>query len=508
MAWKYLTPQSQGKSVVLVMTGVPDDAVPKIVPPYAGPHVIHFEGPSHAESGEREKIVLSNYSVGVACVVCNGKSLQRTVPMEELNRIINSGGGICFFISKRGAYHSFQKFLELHDFEFMQAYAVLPNFGNPRWIIPLCSRFLTSSAKSIFKPTKPSKRLLWKFIVKLSHLGLFSLLARDRLIIAKKKGAIKRTKKGGFRELIEDLFGKRDIEMALLARPGKYYQKTTAQVMDQTGRILAFVKIGTTSQAKRLLENEARALKELEQLNLRTVEIAQLIYWGEIDHDTIVVQSAKYPLKPGPVYLSAKHISFFTEIFNKTAKAWRFEESPFSLSLQEDLQGIHGLDSSEWAALLQVAVGEIRHRFEGQYVRLGFAHGDFAPWNTCLSDKGQLVVFDWELSFKETVPLLDFYNFIIHVEAFLRHKRADEILTTLLHERGPYFESLNRYRTATGADSAFDHVGFLLIYLYKTSIFYLNYRNLQEQAGFDADWFADEFLSLLWTMLDKLLRLR
>jgi len=505
--WRHLTPQSCGETLLAVMGKASNESAVKMISLPGPALVIHFNKKTSATDQDYGKFALADCSIGMAGVVCNTPSLHRNMPVKELHRIMNVGGGICFFITKRGRLHTFRQFLELHGFDFVQDYAVLPSFRNPHWVIPVSARFLISSAEGMLRPSKPFKWLLWKWGVRLSHLGLFPLIVRDRLVVAKKKGEASGMPAEGLRSLVERLLNKEALEISLLRRPRKYYGKTTAQVMDKKGRIFAYAKIATRPQAKRLLEDEANTLEKLEQLKLQTAHIPRLIYFGQIEQDTILVQAVEYPLKPGPLHLSNQHISFLGEIFHKTSQRWRFEESPLRLSLQRDIQGLATSNADGWGELLQITLERLRQRFSQQEIPLGLAHQDFVPWNTCRNKEKQLVVFDWELASDNAVPLTDFYNFVIHADSLLRNKKGSEILTRLLNEKGRYFELLTQYKTTLKGEPFFDHVGFLMIYLYQTSISMLKYRNLQTQAGFNIEQSVEQLLTIQWSILEELLRL-
>ena len=52
-----------------------------------------------------------------------------------------------------------------------------------------------------------------------------------------------------------------------------------------------------------------------------------------------------------------------------------------------------------------------QNHLSGSTVRCGIMHGDFAPWNTRLNDKGQLFVFDWESALWEAPMSWDIFHF-------------------------------------------------------------------------------------------------
>lgn len=505
--WRHLTPQSCGETLLAVMGEASNESAVKMISLPGPALVIHFNKKTSAANQDYGKFALADCSIGMAGVVCNTPSLYRNMPVKELHRIMNVGGGICFFITKRGWLHTFRQFLELNGFDFVQTYVVLLNFKNPYGVVPLSSRFLISSAEGMLRPTKPFKWLLWKWGVRLSHLGLLPLIASDRLVVVKKRGDASEVHKEGLRDLIQRLLGKNNLEFSLLLTPQRYHGKTTAQVMDEKGRILAYAKIATSPQAKRLLENEAVTLKKLGQLKLQTAHIPRLIYFGQIEQDTVLVQEAEYPLKPGPLSLSNQHISFLGEIFNKTTQRCKFEEGPLLWSLQRDIQASTASNGGERDRLLQIALEKIQQRFAGQEIPLGLAHGDFAPWSTCLNKEEQLVVFDWETACNDAVPAMDFYDFIINREVLLRGKKGNEVLAMLLDEKGRYFQLLTRYKDALLGEPFFDHVGFLTVYLLSELSYYLNYRTLQAQAGLPPNRSAEHLLTILRTMLNGLLKL-
>jgi RIO-like serine/threonine protein kinase len=61
----------------------------------------------------------------------------------------------------------------------------------------------------------------------------------------------------------------------------------------------------------------------------------------------------------------------------------------------------------------------------GLTIRCGVSHGDFAPWNTRLSD-GRLFVFDWESAEFQSPNQWDIFHFRAQVSSLLNSNRRRE----------------------------------------------------------------------------------
>lgn len=505
-AWQFLTPLKKGKLLAVVGEGFTDDIVSKALPPNMSVVKLYFTEKKIGEKEDFPNIDLPDNSVGKAIIFGKPNTVNRNKFFEELHRVLCAGAGVCFFVSKRIHAFSLKKFLKSHDFVSVRIYGIFPSFNYPRWIIPLRTKYFISSTKGIFKPVKLVKKICWKIIVPFSYFGLHYLIARNYIMISVKGEETRNEEKKDLLALLYDLLGKEKFELSLLNRPKKYYQKTNAQVMNLDGDIVAYVKIGDTPQVKALLDNEYKILEILKQLDIQTVRFPHVIYFGETDQAKFMVQRAELSLREGPIYLSKEHILFLTEIFRKTARIYDFEGSPLLINMRESLKGLEDYIEKKWQNLLKLTLERIYQRFKGKKIHLGLAHLDFAAWNTCLNDKGQLVIFDWELASFEETPLVDFYNFAVNTEGMIGSKKGDEILSLLIDKKSFYFELMNQYKKAFGTDIFFDYVGFLHVYLYKASVFALNLQKLQKQVHF-TEIRLIRLLSILRIMLDEVLKL-
>ncbi len=502
--WQYLTSLKEGKLLVVIGEGVTDDFVSRTIPPNMQVEKLYFK--EIKKKNCAIDIVLPDNSVGKAVVFGQLDSAFKACFFKELYRVLEAEAGICFFVSQRMASFSLRRSLEVCGFKSVRIYGVFPDFNYPRWVVPLSSKYFISSTKGVFKPVKFIKKICWKLVVPFSYTKAPFFMVKNSFVIAEKGLEVSAKKDEGIRTLLKKLFEQKDLELALLNRPRKYYQKTNAQVMDSKGNIIAYVKIGDTPQVKRLIGNEYKILEILKKLDVESADVPYVTYFDENEQQSIIVQRAESTLRDGPIYISNEHILFMAEIFCKTAKVYKFEESPLISNMDKSLRNLKGQIEEEWLDLLKLTFEKIYKRFSGKEIQLGLAHWDFAAWNTCRNDKGKLIVFDWELAIMEEIPMFDFYNFIINTEGMIKYKKGEEILSILLNEKSFYFRLINQYKTALGHDIFFDRIGFLLVYLYKANIFNLYLENLQKRVGFNKGR-RIQLLGILRAMLEGILKI-
>ncbi|MFC4008319.1 hypothetical protein ACFOY2_13895 [Nonomuraea purpurea] len=138
---------------------------------------------------------------------------------------------------------------------------------------------------------------------------------------------------------------RRPVETVLHVRPAlRANRKPVLEVRSQ-GRRLAFVKIGDSARTRALINAESAALRRLAGLSLGTVCAPSVLHHGDWRGLSVLALSP-LPVRRGRV--------------------------PPPL-LREAIKEIAGTGGARAAW-----------------------HGDFAPWNMCLSSDGRVLVWDWE----------------------------------------------------------------------------------------------------------------
>jgi predicted Ser/Thr protein kinase len=124
-------------------------------------------------------------------------------------------------------------------------------------------------------------------------------------------------------------------------------QKSTV-LLFRNNQPYAYAKIGWTERSRALVDNEARTLSMLNNLNLG-FQVPQVLMHEKRKAFNVLIQSTKPHLSPVPLKVTSELIKIIEEISN--------------------------IESNEDNV---------------------FSHGDFTPWNMRVTECGHYFVFDWE----------------------------------------------------------------------------------------------------------------
>jgi hypothetical protein len=149
---------------------------------------------------------------------------------------------------------------------------------------------------------------------------------------------------GSIAAYLSEVFS-RPVETVLHVRPARRANRKPILEARSGGRRLAFVKIGDSARARRLVTAEAAALRRLAGLPLDTVSAPAVLHHGDW-RGLAVLALSPLPVRRGRV------------------------PAPLLRAAVKEIAGTGG-PSPAW-------------------------HGDLAPWNLCASSDGRLLVWDWE----------------------------------------------------------------------------------------------------------------
>jgi len=237
-----------------------------------------------------------------------------------------------------------------------------------------------------------------------------SAWSRHKVLIAS-------TKPLGLQRLVTDLTGEqKPVFSLLLGTPGPF-RKLTIQVMRPTGEILGYIKIALTEAAIARVCQEAAMLQRLSTFPVLRPYIPRIIYSSEWQGGYLLFQSSG-PLRVGPVEFGPPHQQFLQTLWSVhqvEKPGCRFVEE-----ITSRWQKIDSLLNPMLRELGERALERVRQSLSGTTVRCGIMHGDFAPWNTRLSDQKELFVFDWESAVWEAPVSWDVCHFHVQIASLLK----------------------------------------------------------------------------------------
>ena len=320
-------------------------------------------------------------------------------------------------------------------------YAVIPNWDNPRWFIPLASPNVSSAGFNLYTPAKTSARLK-RFAARVAVHSRLPFWYRDQLLIAQREPS-------PLGSAMTNLFPGQKIHFALSAGApdGALNRKASAAVIDGSGRLLAFLKLAASELANRLLHREAEVLRSLASTPGVCDVVPRLLAAEEID-GTYVTAQAPLPGGPASTALTPLHHRLLDQFSSGTPVAPSETELVRSLTPR-----LKTMPQPELAATLN----RILATLSDQHIACGAIHGDFAPWNLRLHN-GRISAFDWEYGCLEGPAGLDEIHYRLQVGYLINNWTVDTALRELADSH-----ILNRYLSRPNPAARHALVGLYLI---------------------------------------------
>jgi len=276
-----------------------------------------------------------------------------SLPLQEIT--------VCILLARGGVGRAQKKQLAALGFNSLKCYRLAPSVDEVRWIIPAASPRVAAASLALYQPSLIRARCQKTIARILSRIGFIRLWARDMAIVAARQAALQ-SPATDLTSFLEGFWG-HPVEVALFTGTPGYYRKPTAQVMDRTGRVLAFAKVGVNDQTKALLGNENFILRRLQALQPGHFLVPPVLYYGAVaGNDLLVVESAKQASGRGPHTLGAAHRNFLAEVWHKTREERDFSSSPGWHELTGRYDRVASHLTSDWRQRFRAALAILEGR--------------------------------------------------------------------------------------------------------------------------------------------------
>jgi thymidylate kinase len=261
-----------------------------------------------------------------------------------------------------------------------------------------------------------------------------------------------------FIHYFNSVFGYNDLIISVsLGTPGNH-RKPVIQIMESTGNILGYAKIGWNNETVELVKNETHVL-ELLSHNQLSFQVPELIHKDDWNGNYVCIQSpanqkaGSASQKPIPIYIKAiEEIAEMNITFNIIS------ETQFWNSI---IKRKDNIQNSYYRYVIERGIDFIVNNNRDQKIPFHRNHGDFAPWNALISNN-QLFLYDWEYSQEYAPAFYDIFHFILQTEYLLKKSNAGKILDSITnHIRN---DMLKNYKSLTKVNESSVQV-FLLLYL-------------------------------------------
>lgn len=298
--------------------------------------------------------------------------------------------------------------LRSHGFTSIRRFVIFPTARSVRWIIPARNHHSTRVVLQTYTAYGARTRWLKRLLLATTRLG-WTALARDKLLVGSRQPL-------EIESLVSDITGEPQPVFALTLGTQGAFRKLSIQVMRPDGEILGYIKLPMTVEAIERVRHEAAMLGSLFSFVVLRSQIPRVLHAGAWGESYILFQSAG-PLRPAPVEFGKIYRDFL-------AKLWSIEgvKKPGETLVEEVgarwRKAEVSLDSV-WRSLGDSALRKASQELEKMTIQCGVTHGDFAPWNSRVSD-GQLYLFDWESAEWQAPRDWDIFHFHVQVSSLLK----------------------------------------------------------------------------------------
>jgi hypothetical protein len=228
-----------------------------------------------------------------------------------------------------------------------------------------------------------------------------------------------------------DCLGGIQVRCVFYFRSPGLFSKTIALALDEEGRAVAYVKLGSNVETNVTIAHEGHVLDRLAQVpdfRDRIPRVLARTVWRGFPALLLSVGPSKQlPKGFGPV-----HRAFLEEL--QRATAWRGElrNSAMWKTMIARFESVAPLKEPRWRDRYGWVLQQISERIGNAVLPFSLAHRDFVPWNIHANDDGNLFVFDWELASDQCAPAWDFFHFHLAMRAIRARRFSRAALSELV----------------------------------------------------------------------------
>jgi hypothetical protein len=277
-------------------------------------------------------------------------------------------------------------------FERAEAYLALPRAADPRLLVPLASRRAAAAALARNHDATSRKARLGRAALAAGlRVGVTQRVA-DRIdVFADRALPAPERRDALLSEHLRALYGRPDLEMAVILGVPRLNRKPVLQVLAADGTVVGYVKAAWNQLTAGLVRNEARVLADLAAARPATFTPPALVGagpWGGLD--LVAASALPNAARPDAAQLFDPPMAVIAEIAGLWDRSTaRLADSPYWAGVRRRLAAQGG------SALLHKAVDWVEHRHGAIEIAFGAWHGDFTPWNMArLGD--DVYLWDWE----------------------------------------------------------------------------------------------------------------
>lgn len=350
-----------------------------------------------------------------------------------------------------------------------------PN-GTIRWFLPQQSSYpdflaLYNNSGMKAKLFKATTRIAYK-------LGFKNWIFQNNFVLYAKE-----------KDFFQNQYGQQAVSI-FTGTVGKNRKAVAA--LCQSNRATHFIKIPISERARRLILDEHEHLKALAQYDFKRLSMPT----AEMTALGLKLSNVQPKTYQSPAVLNNIHLSALKDLYASTFQLKPIKQLNVYGEVFDYLTEIkHSLEKRQTGSIdykkaerLAYNLRALMRSIGQQPVPIGYAHGDFTPWNMFQSSD-HLHVYDWELAQPEQVFLYDAFHFIFQSGALLLRQSFQQIHSNIfvLQRHPVVIDLIERY--------ALEFRTCYHWYLIHNCSYYLNIYMKQEPLHQQAHWLIDLWIN-------------
>lgn len=297
----------------------------------------------------------------------------------------------------------------------------ITNTDGKSWLLPAKNM---RAALGLYQPSGRNGKLLKALFPWLHHLPLVRKAIKAETLHCALQEELQ--------EILQKVFGTKELEFAIFEGTPCVHQKITMQV-SLGKKILGYCKASDNKEILSLFEKEASILEQLAKQGI--TNIPQALFCGTMSNGVhIFVQSTTKTTCSKAVHKWCNlHEEFHATLHEKTKQQLPFEESDYYHSIIALQEHLDWLPAHTDRKVVATAIAGVMAEYSGRIVEFSAFHGDFTPWNM-FTENNKLFVFDFEYSALTYPQMFDKIHFALQTAIFEKKMQKEEIATELIRD--------------------------------------------------------------------------
>lgn len=266
------------------------------------------------------------------------------------------------------------------------AFLALPTPASPSVLLPVGPRHVTAAVLRAHRaPRTHWQRVSQAVMLAIAGLGAASVMPR-RVTVC--------TAAGRPAESIQAHLGAIlgcHVAVGVHLGPPRANRKPIVQLVDDSGKTLAFTKVGINDLTRELVRAEGRALSSLEGHALSYLTVPRVLHVGLWQGSELLVLAPVGTRSTGASRPDLLQLAMVELSRSQSRTGEELVRSDYWKELRRRLEALPMPQSRS----LREAAATLELASVGLEVRLGAWHGDWTPWNMALIGD-RVVLWDWE----------------------------------------------------------------------------------------------------------------